>query len=197
LILIPGPQEGGFEIDVQGYDSGTYDLSLLDTFSPASTVITDVTTLWDTSQSQIEPATTVAFVLTYTLETSPTTSLIAVTPIIEVPVRVGSTIVDGRTLPGNTVEIRDADTNAPLGSGMTDAYGHFAVSLSVPLGLGQRIYPWSNGVGGVTVTAEAYVIYLPLVARQYEGHAWRNPPSGSHLSSQPPSFVREGRKSGY
>ena len=124
-----------------------------------------MTTLWDTSQSQIVPATTVTFALTYTQAMSPTTSLIAETPVIEVPARVGNTTVSGRALPGNSVEIRDADTNALLGSGATDTDGHFTISLSAPLGFEQQIYPWSNGVAGVPVTAEAYKTYLPLILK--------------------------------
>ncbi len=165
LILIPSPQEGSFEIDVRSSVSGAYSLSLLDTFSPTPNVITDVTTLWDTSQSQIVPARTVAFALTYTLATSPTTSLVAETPVIELPVRVGSTSVSGRALPGSSVEIRNAETDAVLGSGATGADGHFVISLAAPLGFDQRIYPWSNGVAGVPVTAEANKVYLPLVSK--------------------------------
>jgi len=165
LILIPNPKEGEYEINVQGYNSGRYTLGLLDTFSPVSTVITDMIKLWDISQSQIEPATTVTFVLTYTLETSPTTSLIAETPVIEVPVRAGSMTVLGRALPGRNVEIRNEGTDVLLGSGTTDAYGHLVASLSAPLGFRQRIYPWSNGVAGVSVMAEAHMVYLPAVVR--------------------------------
>lgn len=167
LIIIPNPEEGSFEINLEGHGSDTYELSLLDTFGPPTTVITDVTTLWDMSQSQIEPATTVTFVLTYTLETSPTTSLIAVTPVIETPIWVGDTMVQGRALPGQNIEIRDVDTDTLLGNGTVDTYGRFAVSLLIPLSFGQRIYPWSNGVAGVPVTVRAYFIYFPLVLQNY------------------------------
>lgn len=163
LIIIPDAEEGGFDIEVQGTMTGTYAISLLDTFTPPPTVITDVTTMWDISQSQIEPAITVTFSLTYTQETSPTTSLIAVTPAIEVPVWVGSSTVYGRALPGSDVEIRDADTETILGTSVVGADGHFAVSIPVPLGFDQRIYPWSNGVAGVAVLAEAHKIYLPIL----------------------------------
>lgn len=165
LVLIPGPEDGSYDIGVQGSGSGTYALSLLDTFTPPPALITDTAALWDTAQSQIESSTWVTFGLTYTQATSPTTTLIAITPVVEVPVRVGSAVVTGRAMPGSNVEIRDADTDSLLGSGPTDTDGHFAITLTSSLGFSQRIYPWSNGVAGVPVTAEAYTIYLPLILR--------------------------------
>jgi hypothetical protein len=165
LIVIQNAEEGGYDIDVQGTFTGTYSIALLDTFTPPPVLVTDVETLWDTSISQIQPDTSVTFALTYTQVTSDTTSIIAVTPVIEVPVWVRDTSVNGRALPGSDVEIRDADTQAILGSGMVDASGHFEVSLPVPLGFDQRIYPWSNGVSGVAVTVESHKTYLPILQR--------------------------------
>ncbi len=167
LILIPAPEEGRFEVAVQGEGSGVYELDLADTFGPPTTVISDLLSLWDSPRSQIEPGVTVIFALTYTVETSPTTNLIAETPIVAVPVWVGSSRVDGRARPGQSVEIRDADSHALLGSGPADADGHFGAWLAVPLEHGQRIYPLSNGVAGVPVTVNTWAIYMPVLFRNH------------------------------
>jgi hypothetical protein len=165
LILIPNPEDGTFSIDVHGLYSGTYAVGLLDSFSSSTAVITDVLALWDTSQSQIEPSAEVSFALTYTLATSPTTSLIAVTPVIETPVWAGSVTVQGRALPGQFVEIRDADTNTLLGNGYADENGHYTITLLTPLVIGKRIYPWVNGEAGIPVDVKA-LTYLPLIIRK-------------------------------
>jgi pimeloyl-ACP methyl ester carboxylesterase len=165
VLLIPTELEGTFEIDVEGHDAGTYQLAMLDTFNPPPEVVDDVTALWDTAQSRIEPATTVEFSLTYTRETSRTTSLIAVTPVIETPLWSGTTTVLGRALPGCLVQVRDVDTDAVLGSATAGTEGHFAVPLSEPLETWQQIYPLCDGKTGVPVTVGGPVSYLPLVAR--------------------------------
>jgi pimeloyl-ACP methyl ester carboxylesterase len=165
LIIIPDPAEGRFEVEVEGSDSGGYALGLLDTFNPPPTSVTDIFDLWDISNTQIEPSVTTSYVLTYTVETSPTISLLAETPVIELPIWVGDTVVTGRAMPGRGVEIRDANTNALLGTGVTDVNGHFAVSLTSPLDFNQRIYPWSNGITGISVAVQAYTVFLPLTCK--------------------------------
>jgi hypothetical protein len=143
----------------------TYSLALLNIFTPPTMPVTDVDTLWDISISRIEPDISVTFALTATQATSDTTSIIAITPVIEVSVWVGDTSDNGRALPGNDVEIRDADTQAILGTSLVGDDGHFEVSILVPLDFDQHLYPWSNGISGVAVTVESHKTYLPILKR--------------------------------
>jgi hypothetical protein len=161
--LIPNPIEGQFHINVQDTISETYALSLLDTFNQVPELITDTKSMWDIAQSQIEPGINVSFALTYTLATSTTTSLIAVTPIIKTPICVGSVVVEGRALPGKIVEIWDAESQILLGSGIADSDGKYRIVLSLPLRMGQRIYPFVDGVTGVPVTVQGFQIYVPII----------------------------------
>lgn len=164
LIQIP-LSEGGYDIQVNGNYSGTYELSLLDTFNPIPEVVTDTLSLWDSSRSQIYPDTSVDYTISYTLATSSTTSLIAVTPVIQVPVRAGENHIHGRALPGKALEIREANTDTVLGSGIVSPDGLFDILLSSTLEINQRIYAWSEGVAGPVVVAEGFNIFLPLTRR--------------------------------
>ena len=165
LILIPNPTEGQFKIDIQGTLTETYAVSLLDTFNQPPELITDTLSMWDTAQSQIEPGIDVSFALTYTLETSTTTSIIAVTPIIQTPVWTGSILVEGRALPGMPVEIRDADSQVLIGSGIVNQEGLYEIVLSQPLQMRQRIYPEADGVAGIPVTVQGYTIFVPILRK--------------------------------
>jgi pimeloyl-ACP methyl ester carboxylesterase len=165
VLVIPTELEGTFEIDLEGHGAGTYQIAMLDTFNPPPDVVAEVTSLWDTARSRIEPGSTVEFSLTYTQETSPTTSLMAVTPLIGTPLWSGSTMVPGRALPGSPVQVRDLQGDALLGSAISGADGHFAVPLAQPLEAWQQIYPASEGKAGVAVTVGGPVGYLPLVSR--------------------------------
>jgi pimeloyl-ACP methyl ester carboxylesterase len=165
MVVVPTGLEGTFEIEVDGHTGGPYQLAMLDTFNPPPEVVEDVTALWDRAQSQIEPGTTVEFSLTYTQETSPTTTLVAVTPLIETPLWAGSTTVPGRALPGRQVQVRDAHSGDLLGSATVDAAGHLSVQLAQPLEAWQKIYPECEGKRGVAVTVGGPVRYLPLVGR--------------------------------
>ena len=165
LILIPAPLDGNFKVDVSGTGDGQYLLGLLDNFTPPASVITDTEALWDSAQSQIQAGITVTFELTYTEATSPTTSLIAVTPVIQSPVMSSSTVVGGWALPGQAIEIRQADSHMILGSGIVDADGHYLVTLDQPLQLGQMIYPWAGGVSGVPVRVGGFLLFIPVTEK--------------------------------
>jgi hypothetical protein len=165
LILIPAPAEGRYGIAVQGEGSGAYELDLLDTFGPPPLRITDPASEWDSPRSQIEPGAHVDFALNYSSEISPTTHLLADTPMIQVPVWEVASKVAGRARPGQTVEIRDADSQALLGSGVVDGDGRYEVALAVKLEYGQRIYPRSEGVPGIPVTVDRRATFLPVVFR--------------------------------
>jgi hypothetical protein len=165
LILIPNPSEGEFSIELEGADEGIYALGLLDNFSPPTTLVASLDDLWDSSRSEIAPTMPVTYVLTYTSASTEPPTLIAVTPVIQTPVMVGSTVVVGRALPGQEIEIRDAVSDAVLGSGLVGADGHYQIALDQPLLRGQRIYPYSEGVPGVPVTVFAYLQFLPLAQK--------------------------------
>ena len=165
LLLLPAPAEGAYRVDVAGREAGSYTLALLDTFGPAPSLVTDLTALWDAVQSHIEPGAAVSFALTYTVATSPTTSLTALTPVIDAPLRAGSSLVTGLAQPGSVVEVRAAANDAVLCVTAADDVGRFAGALSAPLRAGQRIYAWANGVAGAPVAAEGYATYLPTVPR--------------------------------
>ena len=89
----------------------------------------------------------------------------AETPVIQVPVLNFATQVPGRAKPGQAVQIRDADTQALLGSGVVAADGRFEVVLAQKLTYGQRIYPLSAGVAGVPVTVDRRATFLPAIIR--------------------------------
>ena len=165
LILIANPVEGQFHINIQGTVTETYAISLLDTFNPVPELITNTMTMWDTAQSQINPGFDVTFAFTYTLETSPTTSLVAITPIIQTPVWVGDAIIEGLASPGRMVKILDADSHTLLGSNLSTPEGRYQVVLSQPLHFGQRIYPSANGIVGVPIAVQGYKIYLPITGK--------------------------------
>jgi pimeloyl-ACP methyl ester carboxylesterase len=165
VVFIPNPVEGRYAVEVHGTNTGAYALGLLDTFN-TTTLYSDLDDLWDVAESQIEPAFITTFALTYTVATSPTISLIAETPIIQIPVWVGDDIISGRTVPETYVEIRDTSTDNVLGSGFANEQGHFTILISNPLRFGQQIYPFSNGQAGVSVLAQHYSLYLPLILRQ-------------------------------
>ena len=78
---------------------------------------------------------------------------------------VGSTVVEGRALPGQIIEIHDEANDALLGSGVVGADGHYQVTLAQPLVRGQQISPLSEEVAGVAVTVFAYLQYLPLALK--------------------------------
>ena len=165
LILIPAPADGSFRINVQGVGSGEYELGLLDTFSTPPLLISDPASEWDSPKSQIEPGANVTYALTYAAGTSQAIDLMAETPMIQVPVWSVASKVQGRARPGQGVEIRDADSQALLGSGVVAADGRFEVGLSHTLKYGQRIYPLSVGVGGVAVTVDRKATFLPAINR--------------------------------
>lgn len=164
MLLLPAPAEGAYRVDVAGRGAGTYALALLDTFGPAPSLVSDVTTLWDVIQSHSEPEMSVSFALSYTLATSPTIALTALTPVIAAPLRAGSRLVAGLAQPGNTVEVRSAANGALLGITIADDAGRFVAALLTPLRIGQRIYARANGVAGAPVTVEGYRSYLPSVS---------------------------------
>ncbi len=167
LVLIPAPAEGRFEIDVQGDGSGAYELSLLDTFTPRPEVVTDTLAFWDSPQSQIEPGAAVNFALDYTEGAGMTANLIAETPMIALPVWAAESTVAGRGQPGQALEIRDATNQALLGNGVVDAEGQFKIALAAKLQYGQRIYPRSGGVDGITVTVDRRATFLPVLYRRH------------------------------
>ena len=92
------------------------------------------------------------YALTYAVGTSQAIDLMAETPMIQVPVWSVASKVQGRARPGQGVEIRDADSQVLLGSGVVAADGRFGVGLTQTLKYGQRIYPLSVGDAGVAVT---------------------------------------------
>lgn len=165
LIIVPVSAEGNYDVKLESQQSGIYELAMLDTFSPIPIVITDTSALWNTTTSQIEPETAVSFVIVYAAATSTTTTIIAVTPIVELPVWAGDVAVRGKALPGVTVEIRDKLTDELLGAGQVDDSGNFNISLSVPLKIDQKIYPRANGAVGVPVIAQGRKTFLPVVTR--------------------------------
>ncbi len=154
LILIPAPVEGRYEVSVEGYGSGIYELDLLDTFGPPPLRVSDPASEWDSPRSQIEPGASVNFALTYTAGASDPIPLMAETPMISVPLWEAASKVSGRATPGQQVEIFDADSHALLGTATVDADGHFEVGVAPRLAYMQRIYPLSGGVAGVPVTVE-------------------------------------------
>jgi hypothetical protein len=163
-ILIPDPVEGQYQIEVEGFDSGTYSLGLLDTFGPSEELITDLLAEWDTAQSQIEPSKKVTFTFDFSGHTN-NEVLVAETPMIEVPVWANHTAIHGRALPGISVEIRDAADDLLLGSGQAGADGAFEISLSPRLELDQKIYPAAGGVSGVPVDVQPLKVFLPVMER--------------------------------
>jgi len=128
LVMIL-PCRGWFRYPVAGTDSGSYTIGLLDMFNPQLEIITDTATVW-TWPPRRSPPPTSDFRAHLHQALSPTTSLIAVTPVIQTPVRVNETVVTGRALPGQAVQIRDADSNTLLGSGQADAQGNFSITLA-------------------------------------------------------------------
>ena len=165
LVLIPNPVDGEFEIQVQGTGDGQYALSLLEESSAPAAVITDAETLWDIAQSEIQTDVCVTYEMTYAEETSDITPLIAVTPMIESPIYLGQTVVEGRALPGKSVEIRDARSGVLVGSGVVNSEGFYQVTLDQPLQLDQQIYPRSENVSGATVTVQGNRVFIPLIQR--------------------------------
>jgi hypothetical protein len=165
LILIPAPAEGRFAIAVEGEGSGAYVLNLLDTFNPPPLLVTDLASQWDSPRSQIEPGADVSFALTYTAGTSEPIDLMAETPMIQAPVWEVASTVEGRAQPGQAVEIRDADSQALLGSGTVGADGRYQVVLAAKLHYMQRIYPRSAGADGIPVPVGRQATFLPAVLR--------------------------------
>lgn len=162
LVLIPNPVKGRFEINVGGTASGRYEIGLLDTFGPTPPNIEELSQLWDVSNTQTEPESTVSYSATVLENMSSVIRLVAETPVIEFPLWIGDSIVFGRAVPGNRVEVKDESTELVLGNATADAAGHFAVALNAPLRFGQRIYPLSGGQRGIAVSGQAYAVYLPL-----------------------------------
>ena len=157
--------DGRFRIDVQGVGSGEYELGLLDNFSTPPALVSDPASEWDSPKSQIEPGANVTYALTYTAGTSQAIDLMAETPMIQVPVWSVASKVQGRARPGQRVEIRDAKTQALLGSAVVAADGRFEVGLTQTSTYGQQIYPLSVGVGGVAVTVDRKATFLPAIRR--------------------------------
>jgi pimeloyl-ACP methyl ester carboxylesterase len=163
MVYIPEPMPGGYSVQLQGNGTGDYALSLLAAEPMPAEIVGDPLGDWDTAQSMISTGATLTFAISDTLPLSST--LLAVTPLIKAPALVHAASVEGRSWPGTTVQIRDADTQALLGSGQAGAVGDFGVGVSTPLRLGQRIYPVAGGQAGLPVTVTGWQLYLPLARR--------------------------------
>ena len=85
VILIPDPINGDYQIEVNGFSEGDFTLGRLDTFTDAEDTPQPAEAYWDLSNSQIQPATTLAYSVSFS-ETAQTISYLnAITPVIELP----------------------------------------------------------------------------------------------------------------
>jgi pimeloyl-ACP methyl ester carboxylesterase len=166
IIMIPGPIDGDYRIEVQGSGNGEYALGLIDTFEEDQQVSDPDAPLWDESTSQINENSMNIYKFNFSEQTVPEANLIAETPVIETPLYFGDTDVSGRAQPGKTIEIKDASSIAILGSGLTDSQGQFTVSLQYKLKLYQGIYPFSDGISGnVVVAVPEGEIFFPVIKK--------------------------------
>lgn len=163
-IIIEDPVEGKYQIQVEGQNSGYYTIGLLDTFDQTNESFSDILEEWDTARSQIEPAATTTFSITYSAATT-NVVLIAETPLINAPVYANAHTISGRAKPGVTVEIYDETDNSLLGSGIADAYGLFEIQLNRNLKLFHKIFPKAASIVGVPVDVLPISIYIPLINR--------------------------------
>ncbi|MBX7234488.1 MAG: carboxypeptidase regulatory-like domain-containing protein [Caldilineales bacterium] len=163
LLVVPAEEAGAFEIIARGNGAGGYRLGLLDTFSPDDKLPSDPMDAWDTVQGQMQTGAEVKLALSVAANMEEPPPLLAITPVIETPIRIGATVVHGWAQPWSAVEVRDADTGARRGSSVTDGEGRFDITLDAPLSPGRRLLPWANGAAGVPVEATLNMLYLPLL----------------------------------
>lgn len=76
LIIIPSPEDGLYKIVVYSMETGRFELSLLDTFTPLPALITDPSTRWDTVLSDMTSGSEMTFFISYSSETPETTTLL-------------------------------------------------------------------------------------------------------------------------
>lgn len=163
LVIIPSVEADAFQIAATGDAPGAYRLGLLDTFTPADQAPRDPMAMWDTVKGQIGAGDEVKFAVSTAADMDEPPPLLAVTPVIETPITIGAPTVTGWALPGRAVEVRDANTGALRGSVSANSDGRFVVTLAAPLWPGQRVYPWSDGVAGVSVEATQSTLFLPTI----------------------------------
>ena len=161
LIMIPSPLDGSYVAAIQGTGDGVYNFGLLDTFNSPPEYVVNPASLWDWATSQIAAGEQAVIMIPYTRATATTTTLLARTPVIQVPVRWGDTRINGLAGMSQSVEIRDAVTGQVLGSATANRSGFFVVNLEAPLGMDQRILAWANGLSSTVVTAQAYRLFAP------------------------------------
>jgi pimeloyl-ACP methyl ester carboxylesterase len=164
LAIITDPDAGRFELMVTGTGAGDYALGLVDNFDGSQADPT-FGGGWEASRSQIQPALSTTYALTYTAATSATVSLVAEQPVIDTPAWAGSIHLTGRAVAGSSVAIHDATTQAVLGTATADANGLFDVSVTPPLALDQRVFARAAGVSGLAVSARPHAVYLTLLRK--------------------------------
>lgn len=165
VILIPDPITGDYQIDVKGISEGNFTLGRLDTFTDTLDIPQPAEAYWDLSNSQIQPATTLTYSVSFSDTAQTISDLNAITPLIEWPVWVNDRTVSGRGQPGTEVIIHDAAGGTVLGFGQVNDDGHYTANLVEPLKAKQRIYPTSAELIGSIVTVGSYDIYLPISVR--------------------------------
>lgn len=163
LLIVPAEDAGDFQISTRGNGAGGYRLGLLNTFSPDDELPANPMDAWDTVQGQIQTGAEVKLAVSIAAGMDEPPPLLAITPVIETPIRIDATVVHGWAQPGSAVEVRDADTGARRGSSVADGAGRFVITLDAPLLSGRRLVPWSNGLSGVAVEATLNMLYLPLL----------------------------------
>jgi len=165
LVMVGPVIEGDYQVKISGSAEGVFELGVFDSNYAPATDSGEWADSWDTLVTPTDDGAVSLFILPYTDSISDKSELLSESPIIEMPLYMGSSVVAGRVPPYSEVSIFDVTGDVLIGDGTADESGRFMIAVSPALVLGQRVYAVANGEPSLPVTVEAeYALYLPLVS---------------------------------